>query len=66
MKAIKRMLTGIMLMLTAILAAVGDGNRSTWLGGAAFILLLIAVVVFAVGFFTEEEKRRSECNGPQS
>jgi len=29
MKAIKRMLTGIMLMLTAILAAVGDGNRST-------------------------------------
>ena len=56
MKAIKRMLTGIMLMLMAILFAVGNGDRGTWLGGAAFILLLIAVVVFAVGFFTEKER----------
>ena len=56
MKAIKRMLTGIMLMLMAIIFAVGNGDRGTWLGGAAFILLPIAVAVFAVGFFTEEER----------
>ena len=53
-KAIKRMLTGIMLM--AISFAVGNGDRGTWLGGAAFILLPIAVAVFVVGLFTEEEK----------
>ena len=56
MKAIKRMLTGIMLMLMAILLAVGNGDRGTWLGVAAFAFLAIALVVFAVGFFTEEEK----------
>lgn len=56
MKAIKRMLTGIMLMLMAILLAVGNGDRGTWLGGAAFILFPIAIAVFAVGFFTQEEK----------
>ncbi|MCC2173496.1 hypothetical protein AAAV73_06960 [Hominicoprocola fusiformis] len=56
MKAIKRMLTGIMLMLMAISFAVGNGDRGTWLGGAAFILLPIAVAVFVVGLFTEEEK----------
>lgn len=55
-KAIKRMLTGIMLMLMAISFAVGNGDRGTWLGGAAFILLPIAVAVFVVGLFTEEEK----------
>ena len=55
-KAIKRMLTGIMLMLMAISFAVGTGDRGTWLGGAAFILLPIAVAVFVVGLFTEEEK----------
>ena len=56
MKAIKRMLTGIMLMLMAISFAVGNGDRGTWLGGTAFILLPIAVAVFVVGLFTEEEK----------
>ena len=56
MKAIKRMLTGIMLMLMAISFAVGNGDRGTWLGGAGFILLPIAVAVFVVGLFTEEEK----------
>ena len=55
-KAIKRMLTGIMLMLMAISFAVGNGDRGTWLGGAAFILLPIAVAVFVGGLFTEEEK----------
>ena len=55
-KAIKRMLTGIMLMLMAISFAVGNGDRGTWLGGAAFILLPIAVAVFLVVLFTEEEK----------
>ena len=55
-KAIKRMLTGIMLMLMAISFAVGNGDRGTWLGGTAFILLPIAVAVFVVGLFTEEEK----------
>lgn len=56
MKAIKRMLTGLMLMLTAILAAVGDGSRGSWMGGAGFVLLLMALAVFVLGLFTKEEK----------
>lgn len=56
MKAIKRMLTGLMLMLTAILAAVGDGSRGSWMGGAGFVLLLMALAMFVLGLFTKEEK----------
>ena len=56
MKAIKRMLTGLMLMLTAILAAVGDGSRGSWMGGAGFVLLLMALDMFVLGLFTKEEK----------
>lgn len=56
MKAIKRMLTGLMLMLTAILAAVGDGRRGSWMGGAGFVLLLMALAMFVLGLFTKEEK----------
>ena len=56
MKAIKRMLTGLMLMLTAILAAVGDGSRGSWMGGAGFVLLLMALAMFVLGLFTKEKK----------
>ena len=56
MKAIKRMLTGLMLMLTAILAAVGDGSRGSWMGGAGGVLLLMALAMFVLGLFTKEEK----------
>ena len=56
MKAIKRMLTGLMLMLTAILAAVWDGSRGSWMGGAGFVLLLMALAMFVLGLFTKEEK----------
>ena len=56
MKAIKRMLTGLMLMLTAILAAVGDGSRGSWMGGAGFVLLLMALAMFVLGLFTKEDK----------
>ena len=60
MKAIKRMLTGLMLMLmlmlTAILAAVGDGSRGSWMGGAGVVLLLMALAMFVLGLFTKEEK----------
>ena len=56
MKAIKRMLTGLMLMLTAILAAVGDGSRGSWMGGAGFVLLLMVLAMFVLGLFTKEEK----------
>ena len=62
MKAIKRMLTGLMLMLmlmlmlTAILAAVGDGSWGSWMGGAGFVLLLMALAMFVLGLFTKEEK----------
>lgn len=57
MKAIKRMLTGLMLMLTAILAAVGDGSRGSWMGGAGFVLLLMALAMFVLGLFTKEENK---------
>lgn len=56
MKAIKRMLTGLMLMLTAILAAVGDWSRGSWMGGAGVVLLLMALAMFVLGLFTKEEK----------
>ena len=56
MKAIKRMLTGLMLMLTAILAAVGAWSRGSWMGGAGVVLLLMALAMFVLGLFTKEEK----------
>ena len=43
-KAIKRMLTGIMLMLMAISFAVGNGDRGTWLGEGQVLIGAFACV----------------------
>lgn len=49
MKSTKLMLSGIMLMLIAIVFAIADLGRNSALSGAAIIIFLIALAVFIVG-----------------
>ena len=47
-------MSGVMLMLLAIFAALVDMGRNSWLGGASLILVITAVIVFVVGIVTHK------------
>ena len=49
MKSTKLMMSGIMLMLLCIFAAIADTGRNAWLAGASVILLFLAIAIFIIG-----------------
>lgn len=49
MKSTKLMMSGIMLMLLCIFAAIADTGRNSWLAGASVILLFLAIAIFIIG-----------------
>lgn len=53
MKSTKLMLSGIMLMLVAIIFAIADLGRNSALSGAAIIIFFIALAVFVAGLISK-------------
>lgn len=53
MKSTKLMLSGIMLMLVAIIFAIADLGRNSALSGAAIIIFFIALAVFVTGLISK-------------
>lgn len=49
MNSTKLMLSGIMLMLVAIIFAIADLGRNSALPGAAILIFFISLAVFVIG-----------------